>query len=474
MKKFLVFLSFLLTLGLAQAQSRGLPDFTELAEKQGPAVVNISITQVIRGHGGSLSLPFDENDPAFELFKRFFPRIPGGGATPREFENKSLGSGFFISDDGYILTNAHVVDGADEVTVRLTDKREFKARIVGADKRTDVALLKIEATGLPFVKLADPSRLKVGEWVVAIGSPFGFDSSVTAGIVSAKGRALPQENYVPFIQTDVAINPGNSGGPLFNLNGEVVGINSQIYSRSGGYMGVSFAIPIDVAMDIQKQLRASGKVSRGRIGIVIQEVSKELADSLGLSRPMGAVVNAVERDGAAEKAGIEAGDVILRFDGKTIGASADLPRMVAATRPGTRAVVQVWRKGKLRDITVVVGQMADETQLASRPPRSTRAPEPAANRLGLVVSELAAEQRRELALDGGLLVEEVRAGAARSELRQGDILIALISRGSTTELKSVEQFSKLLAQFDKGANVTLLIRRGEMQTFITIRGLNGN
>ncbi|WP_028995613.1 DegQ family serine endoprotease [Azonexus hydrophilus] len=474
MKHILAILSLLLTVGLAQAQSRGLPDFTELAEKQGPAVVNISTTQTVRGQAGAMPFPFDESDPAFELFKRFFPRVPGGGAAPREFDNKSLGSGFFISDDGYLLTNAHVVDGAEEVTVRLTDKREFKARIVGADKRTDVALLKIEASGLPFVKLGDPSRLKVGEWVVAIGSPFGFDNSLTAGVVSAKGRSLPQENYVPFIQTDVAINPGNSGGPLFNLNGEVVGINSQIYSRSGGYMGVSFAIPIDVAMDIQQQLRMSGKVNRGRIGVVIQEVSKELADSLGLARPMGAVVNAVERDGPAEKAGIEAGDVILRFDGKAVETSADLPRMVAATRPGMRSVVQVWRKGKLRDIAVVVGQMADESQAAARPPRAGRAPERSANRLGLVVGELSAEQRRALRIDGGLVIEEVRGAAARAELRQGDIIIALIHRGSTTELKSAEQFNKLLAQLDRNTNVTLLIRRGEMQTFVTVRGLNGN
>ncbi len=284
----LFFLWFLTT--FAFAQTRGLPDFSELAEKQGPAVVNISTTQVVRGQAQMMPFPFDESDPAFEFFKRFIPGAPGGG-IPRDFENKSLGSGFIISGDGYILTNAHVVDGADEVTVRLTDKREFKAKIIGADKRTDVALIKIEATGLPLVKLGEPAQLKVGEWVVAIGSPFGFDNSVTAGIVSAKGRSLPQENYVPFIQTDVAINPGNSGGPLFNMRGEVVGINSQIYSRSGGYMGVSFAIPIDVAMDIQSQLRASGKVSRGRLGVVIQEVSKELADSLGLARVMGAVVH---------------------------------------------------------------------------------------------------------------------------------------------------------------------------------------
>lgn len=472
MKRFMVLISLCLFFSLASAQSRGLPDFSELAEKQGPAVVNISTTQVAR-NAQATPFPFDESDPAFEFFKRFIPRAPGGNA-PREFENKSLGSGFVISADGHILTNAHVIDGADEVTVRLTDKREFKAKIIGADKRTDVALIKIEASNLPVVKLADPAQLKVGEWVVAIGSPFGFDNSVTAGIVSAKGRSLPQENYVPFIQTDVAINPGNSGGPLFNMRGEVVGINSQIYSRSGGYMGVSFAIPIDVAMDVQHQLRASGKVSRGRLGVVIQEVSKELADSLGLSRPMGAVVNAVEKGGPADKAGLEAGDVILRFEGKVIGSSADLPRMVGATRPGTRSVLQVWRKGATRDIPVVVGEMADEKQAASRPQRGIKPAEQAANRLGLVVSELTPEQKRELKLQSGLLIEDIRGAGARSELRAGDIIVALISKGATTEARTVEQFNKLLAQFEKGSNVTLLIRRGEMQTFVTIKGLNGN
>ena len=471
MKRLLAFIFFVTLGSLASAQQRSLPDFADLAEKQGPAVVNISSTQVQRG-GQMMPFPFDENDPAFEFFKRFFPRGPGGGA-PREFENKSLGSGFIISGDGYILTNAHVVDGADEVTVRLTDKREFKAKTVGADKRTDVALLKIEASGLPAVKLGDPAALRVGEWVVAIGSPFGFDNSVTAGIVSAKGRSLPQENYVPFIQTDVAINPGNSGGPLFNLRGEVVGINSQIYSRSGGYMGVSFAIPIDVAMDIQNQLRSTGKVSRGRLGVVIQEVNKELADSLGLARPMGAVVNAVENGGPAEKGGIEPGDVILKFDGKPINASADLPRLVGATKPGTRSVVQVWRKGSMRDLTVTVGEMQDDKQ-ASRQPRSSKAPEQTANRLGLVVSELSAEQKRDLKMTSGLVIESVRGIASRADLKPGDIVIAVIAKGATTEVKTVEQFNKLLAQFEKGSNVTLLIRRGEMQTFVTIKGINGN
>lgn len=473
MKRLLALLSLFLFVSTATAQARGLPDFTELAEKQGPAVVNISTTQSARAGNQATPFPFDENDPAYEFFKRFIPRQPGGSA-PREFENKSLGSGFIISNDGYILTNAHVVDGADEVTVRLTDKREFKAKTIGSDKRTDVALLKIEAGGLPVVKMADISQLKVGEWVVAIGSPFGFDNSVTAGIVSAKGRSLPQENYVPFIQTDVAINPGNSGGPLFNMRGEVVGINSQIYSRSGGYMGVSFAIPIDVAMEIQNQLRASGKVSRGRLGVVIQEVSKELADSLGLSKPMGAVVNAVEKGGPAEKAGLEPGDVLLKFDGKTINASADLPRMVGVTRPGTRSVLQVWRKGSTKDIPVIVGEMQDERQATSRLSRNSKPAEQAANRLGLVVSELTIEQRRELKMTSGLLIEDVRGIAARADLRPGDIVVAVISKGATSEIKTVDQFNKILALFEKGSSVTLLVRRGDMQTFVTIKGLNGN
>ncbi len=308
---------------------------------------------------------------------------------------------------------------------------------------------------------------------MAIGSPFGFDNSVTAGIVSAKGRSLPQENYVPFIQTDVAINPGNSGGPLFNMRGEVVGINSQIYSRSGGYMGVSFAIPIDVAMDIQSQLRASGKVSRGRLGVVIQEVSKELADSLGLSRAMGAVVNSVEKGGPAEKAGIEAGDVILKFDGKAINNSGDLPRLVGATRPGTRSTVQVWRKGTTREIAVSVGEMQEDRQAGGRSQKSARPAEQTPNRLGLVVSELTPEQKRELKMNAGVIIEDVRGIGARSDLRTGDVIIAVISKGATTEVKSVEQFNKLLGQFEKGSNVTLLVRRGEMQTFITIKGLNG-
>lgn len=471
MKQIVAALLFTIFSLLAQAQNRGLPDFTELVEKQGHAVVNISTTQVVRGNGRSTqTFPFDENDPMFEFFRRFVPRQPGIQGSPRDFESRSLGSGFIISADGYVLTNAHVVESADEILVRLTDKREFKAKVIGFDKRTDVALIKIDAAGLPTVYLGDPNVLKVGEWVVAIGSPFGFDNSVTAGIVSAKGRALPQENFVPFIQTDVAINPGNSGGPLFNMKGEVVGINSQIYSRSGGFMGISFAIPIDVAMEVQGQLRANGKVSRGRLGVVIQEITKDLADSFGLSKAQGAAVSSVEKGSPAEKAGIEAGDVILKFEGKTIINSSDLPRLVGATKPGTKVSIQVWRKGSNKELSLVVGEISDEKS-AAKTGKSAKPVEVASNRLGLLLSELSEEQKRELKVTGGLLVDDIRTNAVRADLRTGDVILALILRGVSTDLKNVDQFNKLLAQTDKSANLTLLIRRGEVQTFVTLKGL---
>ena len=464
---FLAILFSLFSLSAA-AQSRELPDFTDLAEKHGPAVVNISTTQTVRANRMFPQMPeLDEDDPMFEFFKRFIPRQPG---IPHDFHSKSLGSGFIISQDGYILTNAHVVESADEITVKFTDKREFKAKVIGSDKRTDVALIKIEASGLPSVKMGDPARLRVGEWVVAIGSPFGFENSVTAGIVSAKGRSLPQENYVPFIQTDVAINPGNSGGPLFNMKGEVVGINSQISSRTGGYMGVAFAIPIDVAMEVQGQLRTSGRVSRGRIGVVIQEVTKELADSFGLGKPFGALVNSVEKGGPAEKAGVEPGDIILKFDGKAVNASSDLPRIVGATKPGSKVPLQVWRKGTARDLTVAVGEMTEE-KTAQRGQKRAKPTETAANRLGLVLSELSAEQKRDLKVPHGLLVDEVRANGSRAELRPGDVILAVVHKGTSTEARSVDQFNKLLSQFDKSATLTLLVKRGEQQTYITIKGL---
>ncbi|MDR2507521.1 MAG: DegQ family serine endoprotease [Candidatus Accumulibacter sp.] len=462
---FLLFFSF-----TAQSQSAGLPDFTDLVEKQGTAVVNISTTQIVRGNFRGMPFPFDDDDPMSEFFRRFFPQQPGKPSTPREFETHSLGSGFIISADGYILTNAHVIDSADEILVRLTDKREFKANVIGSDRRTDVALIKIEAKNLPAVTFGNPESLRVGEWVVAIGSPFGFDNSVTAGIVSAKGRSLSQENYVPFIQTDVAVNPGNSGGPLFNLKGEVIGINSQIYSRSGGFMGISFAIPIDVALDIQTQLRAKGKVTRGRIGVIIQEVSKDLAETFGLPKVQGAIVNDVEKGGPAHKAGVEPGDVILKFDNKTIGSSADLPRIVAAIRPGTKVAMQIWRNGGMKDLTVVVGEIREEKSPSTNG-KKQKPPEQASNRLGLIVSELTEDRKRALEIKSGLMVEEVRGNAARVDLRPGDIILSIMVRGESTDVKSVEQFNKLLNRLDKSASFTLLVKRGEMRHFITVKGL---
>lgn len=460
MKRF--FSIVLLVFFFNSSQAKELPDFTELVDKQGAAVVNVSTTQTVRNTPALQGMPnFPEGDPLNEFFRRFAPQVP------REQESQSLGSGFIISADGYILTNAHVVDSADKITVRLTDKREFKAKVIGADKRTDVALLKIEANGLPKIMQGDPSLLKVGEWVLAIGSPFGFDSSVTAGIVSAKGRSLPQENFVPFIQTDVAINPGNSGGPLFNMRGEVVGINSQIYSRSGGYMGLSFAIPIDVAMDVVKQLRASGKVTRGRIGVVIQEVTRELAESFGLSKAAGALISSVEKGASADKAGIQPSDVILKFDGKTVEASNDLPRMVASTRPGSKVMVQLWRKGEVKELVLTVGEISDEGRGVHRSNKNN-APSvggESSERLGLLLSELTAEQKAELKIEGGLVVEEAKGMAARSELRRGDVILQV----NSLVIKSIEQFNEAIKQIPKGKSVALLVRRGDITSYFALK-----
>ncbi|MDH2915760.1 MAG: DegQ family serine endoprotease [Gallionella sp.] len=453
-----------LTLGVLAthiALAKDLPDFTELVEKQGAAVVNVSTTQVIRAPQAFQGMPnLPENDPFYEFFRRFAPQMP------REQESQSLGSGFIISADGYMLTNAHVVDRADKITVRLSDKREFKAKVIGADKRTDVALLKIEATGLPKVTLGNPGLLKVGEWVLAIGSPFGFDSSVTAGIVSAKGRSLPQENFVPFIQTDVAINPGNSGGPLFNMKGEVVGINSQIYSRSGGYMGLSFSIPIDVAMDVVNQLRTTGKVTRGRIGVSIQEVTRELADSFGLPKPAGALISGVEKAGPADKAGVRPSDVILKFDGKAIANSADLPRIVAVTKPGNKVTVQLWRKGTTLEVALVVGEIQDNIEKArAKDNKEDQSQSQSVSRLGLTLSELTDEQKTELQVEGGLLVEDVKGAAARSELQRGDVILAI----GNIELRTVEQFNEVLKRVEQGRNIALLVRRNDGTVYVPIR-----
>ncbi|MCC7080179.1 MAG: DegQ family serine endoprotease [Burkholderiales bacterium] len=454
-------LLFVCSLG-ARAQ---LPDFTELVEKYGPAVVNVSTTSAPRARAGPRLPNVPEDDPFYEFFRRFMPQIPG----PREFESQSLGSGFIISADGYVLTNAHVVEAADEITVKLNDKREFKAKVIGSDRKTDIALLKIDATGLPAVQIGDPSKVKVGEWVIAIGSPFGFESTVTAGIVSAKGRSLPQENFVPFIQTDVAVNPGNSGGPLFNLRGEVIGVNSQIYSRTGGFMGLSFAIPIDVAMDIQQQLRTAGKVTRGRIGVGIQPVTKEMAESFGLPKAAGALVNAVEPGSPAEKGGVQVSDVIVRFDGKPVNSADDLVRFVGNTKPGSRIQLQVWRAKTTRDLTVTVGEMPDDRS-ASRAPRRGAPGKPApdtavVSKLGMTLSDLREEQLKELKLTSGVLVEEATGTAARAGIRRGDVIIAI----NNQSVKSVDQFAQLIGQIDKGRSVALLVRRAGGSIYVPLR-----
>ncbi len=436
-----------------------LPDFTDIVERQGPAVVNISTTQSGRSAIAQQLPNVPEDDPFYEFFRRFAPN-----PSPREFQSQSLGSGFIISADGYLLTNAHVVEAADEITVKLTDKRELKAKVIGADRRTDIALLKIEASGLPVVRIGDPGKLKVGEWVIAIGSPFGFENSVTAGIVSAKGRSLPQENFVPFIQTDVAVNPGNSGGPLFNLRGEVVGINSQIYSRTGGFMGLSFAIPIDVAQDIANQLKTTGKVTRGRIGVVIQPLTRELAEGFGLQKPQGALVNSVEKGGPADKAGIEAGDVILKFDGKLVNSSEDLPRMVGTTKPGSRVTVQLWRSKSARDVQVTVAELIDDKS-ARQSRRGGKPPAATPSLYGMTLSELTDAQRKELKVEGGVLVENAQGVAARAGIRRGDVILAV----NNQDVKSVDQFKELMSQTEKGRIVALLVRRGGNSLYIPFR-----
>src|SRR5882757_7271901 len=451
-----------LLLGLPSAlvaQGRELPDFTDLAERQGPTVVNISTTQV-RERRASPQIPnLEEDDPLYDFFRRFIPRPPGpGGQGPRDFESRSLGSGFIISTDGYVLTNAHVVDSADEITVRLTDKREFKARVIGADRRTDLALIKIDAAGLPAVRMGDPNRLRVGEWVVAIGSPFGFDSTVTAGIVSAKGRSLPDENYVPFIQTDVAINPGNSGGPLFNMAGEVIGINSQIYSRTGGYMGLSFAVPIEVAMKVKTDLQKYGKVTRGRLGVTIQGVSQELADSFGLKKPQGALVAAVEAKSPADKAGVKTGDIILAVDGRDIENSIDLPRVIGESRPGTAVTLKIWRQGETKELRASLSEAPAE-KVARADGESKAKP----SKLGLAVRPLTEEERKQIEAEGGLLVEQSEGPAARAGVQAGDVILAF----NNQPVKSVDQLRRLVDR--SRGSIALLIQREGNKIYVPIR-----
>ncbi len=450
------------------AQVRGLPDFTDLVDQVGPSVVNIRTLEKVSARAA------DENnadEEMMEFFRRFglpvppnLPRqAPRSGRPQPDEQPRGVGSGFILSADGFILTNAHVVEGADEVVVTLTDKREFKAKIVGADKRTDVAVVKIEAAGLPAVKIGDVNRLKVGEWVMAIGSPFGLENTVTAGIVSAKQRDTG--DYLPLIQTDVAINPGNSGGPLINLRGEVVGINSQIYSRSGGYMGIAFAIPIDEAMRVSEQLRASGRVTRGRIGVQIDQVTKEVAEAIGLGQARGALVRGVEAGSPAEKAGVEAGDIITRVDGRVIEKSTDLPRVVGGLKPGTRSTLSVFRRGASRDLSVTIGEFEAERPVA-RKEREDKPRASAAPALGLTVADLSEAQKKELKLaKGGVRVESAVEAAARAGLREGDVILAL----GNVEVASVREFEALLAKLEKGKPVHVLFRRGEWAQYAVIR-----
>ena len=451
------------------AKAQGLPDFTELVEKVGPAVVNIRTTErgrVARGPGGG-----DLDEDMLEFFRRFgipapsrpnprSPQPPGDGdAQPR-----GVGSGFILNADGYVLTNAHVVEGADEVIVTLADKREFKAKIIGADKRSDVALVRIDASGLPTVRIGDVGKLKVGEWVIAIGSPFGLESTVTAGIVSAKSRDTGE--LLPLIQTDVAINPGNSGGPLINMRGEVVGINSQIYSRSGGYQGISFAIPIDEAARVFEQLRAGGRVIRGRIGVVIDRVTREVAESIGLGKPAGALVRQVEAGGPAEKAGVEAGDIITKVDARSVESNVDLPRIIGGIKPGSKANLQVFRRGGYRDLPVIVAELEPERVAAKRPAeRDGAKPAAPVGTLGLAVTDLTDAQKRDMKVKNGVRVETAEGVAARAGVKEGDVIVTI----DNVEVTSAKQFEAAVAKLDKVRPVTLLVRQGEVAKFLILR-----
>ena len=454
---FLFFISF--------SYAVSLPDFTVLAEQQGSKVVNISSIKNAVNRGNQQLSPQEEHMQ--EFFNRFgIPMPPGMGPNDQQQKQMSAtGSGFILESDGYIITNAHVVGEADSIIVKLADKREFQAKLLGIDRRTDVALLKIDAKDLPAVKLGNPKNIKVGEWVAAIGSPFGLENTMTVGVVSAKGRALPQqENYVPFIQTDVAINPGNSGGPLFNTNGEVIGINSQIYSRTGGYMGLSFAIPIDVAMDVADQLKNNGKVVRGWLGIAIQEVTDELTEALGLKDKSGALVAAVNKGAPAGKAGIEAGDVILKFNNKVIETSSDLPKYVRLTKPNNVVPVEIWRKGNIKTLRVKIGEMPDDRMQAS----NKKTIKESANRIGLVLKEATAKDKKMLDGRNGLVVTKASGPAVSSQIREEDIILAL----NNTPVTSVRAFNREINKTSKGKTIALLIYRNGDTLFVPVKVLN--
>ncbi|ASU41502.1 serine peptidase [Herbaspirillum sp. meg3] len=468
---------FGLSAAVAAPAVAGLPDFADIVDRTGPGVVNIRTTERVKT--GQPQAGADDEEMQ-EFFRRFFgvpmprqqqpntpntpnaPRNKGkGGNAQQEEVPRGVGSGFIISADGYIMTNSHVVEGASEVYVTLTDKREFKAKIIGSDTRTDVALLKIDGSNLPRLVIGDSDKIRAGEWVLAIGSPFGLENTVTAGIISAKARDTG--DYLPLIQTDVAVNPGNSGGPLINLKGEVIGINSQIYSRSGGFMGISFAVPIDEALRVSDQLKASGRVTRGRIGVQIGEVTKDVAESLGLAKAQGAMVQRVEPGGPADKGGLEAGDIILKFNGATIEKPSDLPRMVGNIKPGSRATVNVWRKGSARDVSLTVVELeADKpAKVEEKKPKQEAVP----NSLGLIVSDLSDAQKKELKVENGVLVESAVGVAAAAGLRAGDV----VQRLNDIDIKDAKQFNGLVAKLDPKKRAAVLVRRGDSSQFVPLR-----
>ncbi|KAG0193159.1 hypothetical protein DFQ28_006167 [Apophysomyces sp. BC1034] len=461
----------------AAAPAASLPDFTDLVDQVGPAVVNIRTTSHARQSPAGLPPGVDDGDMS-EFFRRFFgiplPQQPGKPDSPRGGEggdqdpsdserSSGVGAGFILCADGYVMTNAHVVVDADTIYVTLTDKREFKAKLIGVDERTDVALVKINAASLPTVTIGDSNKVRVGEWVVAIGSPFGLDNTVTAGIVSAKGRDTG--DYLPFIQTDVAVNPGNSGGPLINMQGEVIGINSQIYSRTGGFMGISFAIPIDEAMRVADQLKANGRVVRGRIAVAVGEVTKAVSDSLGLPEAQGALVSSVEAHGPADKAGVQPGDIILKFNGRNVDMATDLPRMVGETKPGERATLTIWRKGQTKDLPVVIAEMQPDKTAKAQTSRRAPSHERASNPLGLAVSDLLPEQLKSMNLKGGVQVDAVRGPAARAGLRRGDIILRI----GDTDISNAKQFESLVPHLDPRKTAALLVRRGGNTQFVPVR-----
>lgn len=442
------------------APTAALPDFADLVQKQGPSVVQISVVGSLKkaaaARGGAN--PFDDGDDDSNPLAPFFRGMPMP-QQPRQMQG--MGSGFIVSPDGVILTNAHVVAGADEVTVRTTDHREFKAKVLGSDKRTDVAVIKIDGANLPVARVGSSENARVGEWVVAIGAPFGLDNTVTSGIISAKGRSLPGDSYVPFIQTDAAVNPGNSGGPLFNLRGEVIGINSQIFSRSGGFQGLAFAVPIDVAMNVKDQILKTGKVQHGRLGVTIQEVNQALAENFGLKSPNGALVSSVQKDSPGAKAGLKPGDVIVEFNGKAVHRSGELPPMVASLSPGTSVTLKIWRDGKAQDVKTQIATLDDEkTKLADA--GDDRGGTASKSKLGLALRPLTADERKQVEVAGGLLVEDVGGAAAKAGVQPGDVIVSV----NSTPVKSVEELRAVVAK--SGKTIALLVQREDARIFIPV------